>query len=215
MSEITAAVERYYSGRIREHGATPLGVDWNGERGQVLRFERLLDATDGVEGPLTLLDWGCGYGALVDLLRERRPDARYVGYDLSAPMVEEGRRRYAGDEGVRFTTDIDALDPVDVTVASGVFNVRLQTPEDRWRGYVLETLDQMAALSRRGVAFNALTSHSDADRMRQDLHYADPAALLDHCLRRYSRDVALRHDYALYEFTLVVRLGGRPPVSPG
>jgi hypothetical protein len=51
--------------------------------------------------------------------------------------------------------------------------------------------------------------------MRDYLHYADPAQVLDQCLRRYSRDVALRHDYELYEFTVVVRLGGRPPVTVG
>jgi hypothetical protein len=77
---------------------------------------------------------------------------------------------------------------------------------------VLETLHKLALLSRRGFAFNALTAHADPDRMRSDLYYADPAELLDYCLRHYSRDVALRHDYPLYEFTVSVRLGGRPPV---
>ena len=65
----------------------------------------------------------------------------------------------------------------------------------------------MRALSRRGFAFNMLTSYSDADRMRSDLHYGDPAAYFDLCKRRFSRNVALLHDYELYEFTIVVRLG--------
>ena len=41
--------------------------------------------------------------------------------------------------------------------------------------------------------------------MRPDLHYADPLALFDRCKRRYARDVALLHDYGLWEFTLLVR----------
>jgi hypothetical protein len=78
---------------------------------------------------------------------------------------------------------------------------------------VLETIDKLASISRLGMAFNALTSHSDPDRMRGDLYYADPAELLDYCLKRHSRHVVLRHDYELFEFTVIVRLDGRAPVK--
>jgi hypothetical protein len=46
--------------------------------------------------------------------------------------------------------------------------------------------------------------------MRPDLYYGDPCALFDHCKRRYARNVAVLHDYGLYEFTILVRkdLGG-------
>jgi hypothetical protein len=41
--------------------------------------------------------------------------------------------------------------------------------------------------------------------MRDDLYYADPCELFDHCKRQHSRNVALLHDYTLYEFTILVR----------
>ena len=69
------------------------------------------------------------------------------------------------------------------------------------------TLETLAELSIRGFAFNMLTSYSDTDKMRPDLYYGDPAFFFDHCKRRYSRNVALLHDYGLYEFTIIVRLG--------
>ena len=37
------------------------------------------------------------------------------------------------------------------------------------------------------------------------LYYADPGRLFDLCKRRYSRNIALLHDYGLYEFTILVR----------
>ena len=52
-----------------------------------------------------------------------------------------------------------------------------------------------------------LTSYSDADKKRDELHYADPCAIFDLCKRKYSRNVALYHDYSLYDFTIVVRKG--------
>jgi SAM-dependent methyltransferase len=211
-AQLLSSVERYYTGKVREHGATPEGVDWNGAHSQEVRFDQLLAVAAGIEGELSVLDYGCGYGALVDALAARRGDRfRYQGYDVSEAMIEEARKRTPDDPRIAFTADAAALQPADVTIASGIFNVRLETPEDEWQRYIEDTLDCIVALSRRGIAFNALTSHSDPDRMRAYLHYADPAQLLDHCLRRYSRDVALRHDYELYEFTLLVRLDARPP----
>ena len=37
LEEVTA----YYSNKLTQYGATPKGVDWNGEESQVLRFEQL------------------------------------------------------------------------------------------------------------------------------------------------------------------------------
>jgi hypothetical protein len=50
-----------------------------------------------------------------------------------------------------------------------------------------------------------LTSYSDEDKMRAHLYYTDPTWAFDLCKRRYSRHVALLHDYGLYEFTILVR----------
>jgi hypothetical protein len=50
-----------------------------------------------------------------------------------------------------------------------------------------------------------LTSYSDPDRMRPDLYYANPGEIFDQCKQRYSPQVALLHDYGLWEFTVLVR----------
>jgi SAM-dependent methyltransferase len=206
------AVARYYTEKVTAHGPTPEGVDWRDAGSQTLRFEALLELIPDDERELSINDYGCGYAALLDVLGKRRDEFEYFGYDVSDAMIAEARARHSDDQRASFTTDETELRPADYTVASGIFNVRLDQPVAQWQAYVLETVDKLALLSRRGFAFNALTAHADPDRMRHDLYYADPAELLDHCLRHYSRDVALRHDYPLYEFTVSVRLGGRPPV---
>jgi SAM-dependent methyltransferase len=211
--ELIEAVASYYDGKLAEHGPTPAGVDWNGGDGQQLRFDQLLAVIRPGDVPFTLIDYGCGYGALLDRLVERWPDVRYVGLDVAPGMLREARRRHANRPRASFAPIDAAIAPVDFTVASGVFNVRLDHDVDRWRAHVLATLDRMVALSRKGIAFNALTAHADGHLVRPDLFYADPGWLLDHCLRRYGRDAALRHDYPLYEFTVLLRLDGRPPVE--
>lgn len=200
---IRAGVKDYYERKLEQHGPTPAGVDWNSQASQELRFAELARLWEG-DRTASILDYGCGYGALLPWLRARGHAGAYTGFDVSARMTAEAERLSAAS-GVRFTTDRPALEPSDYAVASGVFNVKMDASDERWLEYVLAGIADLASLSRRGFAFNALTSYSDPGKRRGDLYYADPLALFDHCNRTWSRFVTLVHDYPLYEFTLVVR----------
>jgi SAM-dependent methyltransferase len=198
------AVREYYEAKLRDHGATPQGVDWNGENSQRVRFNALSKVIDAPEAPfLSVDDYGCGYGAYLDYLLERGPkDLDYLGLDVCADMVNEARRLH-----VQGAFEVGSRSPrvADYSVASGVFNVALDQERAAWEREVLEALDAMHAATKRGFAFNCLTSYADADYRRPHLYYADPCFFFDHCKRRYSRQVALLHDYGLYEFTIIVR----------
>jgi SAM-dependent methyltransferase len=206
-------VRRYYTAKVTEHGATPRGVDWNSADGQHRRFERLLRVMDPSAISPSINDYGCGYGGLIGALSSRLSDFSYCGYDVSESMLQAARELHPQRKGRRFVSDRSELAPADYTIASGILNVRLDTPGDAWESYVLRTIADLVAVSRLGVAFNALTSHSDSSHMRSDLYYADPAQLLDYCLRNFSRNVILDHDYELYEFTMIVRLDRRAPAA--
>lgn len=198
-------VARYYESKFAEHGATSAGVDWNSDASHALRFNQFMSLLDGKAGA-SIGDYGCGYGALLDYLRSRGWDGAYVGFDAAAAMVAAGAARHAGDGRVRFVGTRAQLERSDYTIASGIFNVRLAVTEDRWRDYMLETIRDIASVSRCGFGFNALSSYSDADRRRNDLYYADPRATFDYCMHLWPRRVTLQHDYDLYEFTILVKL---------
>jgi SAM-dependent methyltransferase len=202
---ILAAVERYYEGTFASHGASPRGVDWNSAESQLLRFEQLASLFRDDPGPFAVNDLGCGYGAFASFCRERGYAASYTGYELSSAMLDEARARFRDQPGVRFREGT-ALVAADYSVASGIFNVRLDFSDREWSEYVDDTIARLARASRKGFAFNMLTSYSDADRQRPDLFYADPREVFDACKTRYSRNVALLHDYGLWEFTIIVRL---------
>jgi SAM-dependent methyltransferase len=198
------AVERYYSGKVVEHGATARGADWKDEASQELRFRQLLEVcTD--RGPFSINDYGCGYGALVSYLERNGYSFTYRGFDISEPMLAQARATYGDRSHIEFVGPGATLPTADYTVSSGLFNVKLDTDPSRWGDYVLSTLGELDRLSGRGFAFNMLTAYSDREKMRADLHYADPGEVFDHCKRRFSRHVALLHDYGLYEFTILVR----------
>lgn len=202
--EIHRDVASYYSKKLREHGPTARGVDWNSEATQSLRFDELLRVADGSD-KISLNEIGCGYGALVDHLSDRRTRLDYCGVDISEDMIGAARARHAQNDLIKFALGTTPDRARDYCVASGIFNVRLNTPDAEWLSCFLATLDIMHEYGTRGFAFNALTRYSDADKMRKDLYYANPSQLFDHCKRRYSQNVALLHDYGLYEFTILVR----------
>lgn len=197
-------VADYYSEKLALHGDTPKGVDWNGEDSQTLRFEQLCKLING-QDQFSLNDLGCGYGALHGFLGSRFSRFSYLGIDVSESMVLSAQQRYQGADNARFVLSNEPDRIADYGVASGIFNVRLGRSDAEWREYVEATLDILDRTSRFGFSFNCLTSYSHAEKMRDYLYYADPCALFDLCKRRYSRNVALLHDYGLYEFTILVR----------
>ena len=203
-TDLLSEIAEYYSGKLAQHGETPLGVDWNGEESQILRFEQLSKIFSTSE-IFSLNDLGCGYGALLAFLTDNRIAASYLGVDVSESMIEVATQRYQANAQARFITSAEPDTLADYGVASGIFNVRLGRTDSEWLAYIKETLDVLDRTSRYGFAFNCLTSYSDEDKKRDYLYYADPCFLFDLCKRNYSRQVALLHDYGLYEFTILVR----------
>jgi hypothetical protein len=96
-------------------------------------------------------------------------------------------------------------DVADYGIASGILNVRMNYTDDAWHEYFRTTLALLDRTSTKGFAFNCLTSYSDPDKQRDYLYYANPGEWFDYCKRNFSRNVAILHDYGLYEFTILVR----------
>jgi SAM-dependent methyltransferase len=202
--DFLSAVASYYSEKLAQHGQTPQGADWNSEESQTLRFEQLTKVI--IPGrPFSVNDLGCGYGALYDYLRNNFGTFSYTGSDISEAMISAAQARHGRKLGLHYVVASDPPEVADYGVASGIFNVRLGHNDAEWRKYVEFTMDVLDRKSRLGFAFNSLSSYSDPAKMRDYLYYADPCSLFDFCKRRYSRRVALLHDYGLYEFTIIVR----------
>jgi SAM-dependent methyltransferase len=197
-------VAGYYAAKLKAHGATPQGVDWNGEHSHAVRHHQFLrligDARDA-----SLIDLGCGFGDFYRFLRAHEFSGHYAGYDIAPEMIAQARALHG--EGPRCRWEVSGVPeaPADFAIASGVFNVKGEVDDAAWAGYVRDTIVLLARCSRRGFAFNVLSLSSDPERRRATLFYADPVATLQACLNDYGRQVALLQDYGLYEFTIIVR----------
>lgn len=207
LGPILDATAAYYSEKLATHGATPQGADWNSAESQEQRFEALCRVCD-TSSAFSLIDYGCGYGQLFEYLQERGCAVDYTGYDVSATMIQAAQRRFGAAPNCAFRAGRPEDTVADFVVASGILNVKQGFSLEAWEAYVYETIHDLDRVSRRGFAFNCLTSYSDPDRMQDTLYYADPAVLFDYCMRQFSRSVALLHDYGLFEFTILVHKPG-------
>ena len=206
VDETQKRLGEYFTEKLDEFGATPKGVDYNGPESQELRFEQLVKVIDPSR-PFSVIDYGCGYGAMFDYLNKKGWRFEYYGIDLIEKMVLAGREAHRDFTNAHFTLNENEVAVADYLLAGAIFNIRLEESYENWQEFTCETLKRMNALCSKGFAFNMLTKYSDADRMAQrpDLFYGDPLFFFDFCKRNFSRNVALLHDYGLYDFTILVR----------
>ncbi len=203
MNKILNEVSKYYTNKIQQFGTTPQGVDWNSTDSQELRFEILSNVILQDE-KFSILDFGCGFGSMLDYFDKKYNSFKYVGFDVSEEMVHAALEKFSTKEYAKWTTSLPT-ENADYVIASGIFNVKLENNNEDWLNYILETLHKIDASSTKGFSFNVLTKYSDSEYMKDYLYYADPLFLFDYCKTHFSKNVALLHDYNLYEFSIIVR----------
>jgi SAM-dependent methyltransferase len=196
----------YFTDKIDRFGASPQGVDYNSPVAQETRFEELVKVIRPEE-PFSVLDYGCGYGALLDFLLQKSWTFEYHGFDMIDKMIVAAKESHQDTPNAHFSSNTDELQPTDYLLAGAIFNNKFDATVDEWTKMIQETLARLDQLCTKGFSFNMLTNYSDDDRMegRPDLYFGDPLFFFDFCKRNFSRNVALLHDYGIYDFTILVR----------
>ena len=134
--------------RLARFGRDPRTLGW----GRSLKAEdRLAAFTEEIQriGAQSVLDVGCGYGALASHLGSVGWRGRYHGLDLVPELLE----LVEPPAGVRVTTSVGSADAdlghlgaFDVAVASGVFNYAIPTGNEV---FIADCLREMWSVSFR------------------------------------------------------------------
>ena len=199
-------IEEHYSVNLREIGASSRAVGWKTRESQELRFAKLATVFGVDKEPVSINDYGCGYGAMLDFVVHDlgRRVSKYDGYDISAEMLSVAREALKSHGKIlRLHESSELMTQADYSFASGTFNVRFDATNAAWQEFIEVKLHEMHSHSRKGFAFNLLTTNVDWEEPQ--LFYGDPCRWFDFCQRNFSRYVTLFHDYPLWEWTIVVR----------
>ncbi len=202
MEKTYLEIVAHYEQCLAQFGDTHRGVDWPKSEDVATRYRVMVDVIRPTTRPVTLLDFGCGAGHLVEYLRqEGRTDIEYRGLDLSSKFVELCRSKYP-------TIAFDRLDVLaadaevpgcDYVVMNGVFTEKRGLSYDAMFEYFRAVLRKVFAAARVGVAFNVMSKHVDWER--PDLFHLPHDELAQFATRELTRHYVIRNDYGLYEYT--------------
>lgn len=200
-------ISDFYTKSFSFHGPSPKGVGWKDKKSQKLRFSQLcqvITKQDKIKG-VTVNDFGCGYGSLFEYLNERMKIKQYYGYDICESMITFAKQKNTCSKAF-FIQSPRISYAADYSFASGTFTVKLKLTEESWTNYIKDTLIKISKKSKKGFAFNALSTC--VDWRSKDAYYADPLLFFSFCKQHISKYVSLIHDYPLFEWTMIVKKEG-------
>lgn len=213
-----------YGAAVKARGATSLGVGWSTSTVQMARLSVLTGIFDGAaaDRPVSVIDLGCGWGALWGLLRDQSAPAvsRYTGYDIAPEMIQTARRTFLstspgaqdgeeGDPRARFVVSAHAQEGADYGFVSGTYNFSDGTPDAVWEPYVEASLRHFLSRCHQGAAFNLLHRRKATARPMYYTHPDRWGSWLEAEVAPRGGTVWMRDDYLEDDFTLFVRFPAR------
>ena len=202
MEDVSAIFRNHYKNVFLEHGMNSKGVDWgNKEWATVIRHKKMLEIIkENASNKITLLDVGCGYGALLDTIIEKQLNISYTGVDVVDEMIIAARKKHPE---VKFITgDIlnVNLEKYDYIVCNGIMTQKLNVSITEMNKYVQKLIQRMFALCNKGVVFNVMNTY--VNYQKDNLYYRNPSELLAWCMSEITPSIKIDCSYELwYEYT--------------
>lgn len=125
-------------------------VGWNSKKDQIERFKILLKI--GVKNGNTILDFGCGLGALYEYMTKKYNDFKYIGVDINNDFIKKCKKKYPKAIFKTIKDISDVKNKYDWFIASGAFTV--YTPFQN----MMDTIKIAVDSAKYGVAVNFLES---------------------------------------------------------
>lgn len=195
----------HYSDCFSRHGATAQGVDWPKEADALTRHRVMLNIIREHDFPgCSLLDLGCGYGALKDTIDTLGLSLEYTGIDLSEPLLESARQRHpslAFHQRDILQHPLDAQS-VDYVLMNGVLTEKRDLSFEAMERFMQALLKAAYAACRKGIAFNVFRTQVDFEDPK--LFYMPYDRLAAFLGAELSRNLVFRGDYGLWEYTVYV-----------
>lgn len=92
-------------------------VGWISKERQNLRFEKLLV---GINEKDSVLDFGCGLGAMAEYMRENNFECGYVGIDIVREFIKKSQKKHP-HKGFFVASIFDIDNKFDYVLSSGVY----------------------------------------------------------------------------------------------
>ena len=129
MREISKKLKEHYRDCFSEHGPTSKGVDWGDKdwAADVRQYKMLEVVQQQRTTSISMLDVGCGYGSLADIISKENLNIEYTGIDIVSEMINYAKKRHSTSQFLY--GDIFNLNECkyDYVVCNGVITQKLDS----------------------------------------------------------------------------------------
>ncbi len=196
--------ERIYRELFEKHKGTTMAVSSESPAHKRMRFERIAGIFANDDN-FTVHDVGMGIADLNAYLVETLPGKKftYSGTEILPEYVEAARERFPDLEFMlRDVAETVPTDRHDWVVMSGVFHQRRESSIREWEAFAEHILSHSFQMANKGIAFNFISPF--VDFYQTQVYYSNLPKLINFINDKLSRFFEIRHDYALFEFTVYV-----------
>lgn len=209
--QATSVLAAHYNQTFAEHGATACGVDWGSQEKHQLRLQSMiLKIGPEVVRKEGILDVGCGYGELLNVLKDRFAiePAHYVGIDPCLPMIEAARTLHPEHrfEAMSFEEFIPEKSASHL-FCCGIFTKKLHVSNEEMYNLLNLFFGYGKSINARSITFNAMSPL--CDKQPDDLFFPDIGRIISIVRNHWSysiRAFSISSDYLKYEMLVHIAL---------
>lgn len=198
---ISEILLEHYRSTFLLHGSTIQGVDWgDNEHAAIQRQEKMLEVVRG-SGSSTLLDVGCGFGALAEIIEARSLPLIYSGIDVVEEMILAARQKQPNLKFICGDILATELGGFDYVVCNGVLTQKMGASTLAMNQFANRLIKKMYDIANVGIAFNVMSTH--VNFQRDNLYYRNPSEILAWCMSELTPHVRLDSAYQpWFEYTV-------------
>lgn len=199
-----ASQERVYKELYEQHKGTPMAVSSESLNHKRLRFGMVCDIFRDDDN-ISVHDVGMGVADMGDFLKGEFPDKsiQYSGTEILSEYVEEAKNRFPSSTFYqRDIAEKSFGDKYDYLLLSGVFHQRRESSIRDWENFSQAILRNSFEMCTKGISFNFISPF--VDFYQTQVYYSNLPKLINFINDDLSRFFEIRHNYALFEFTVYV-----------
>jgi SAM-dependent methyltransferase len=205
INPIASAMKSHYELSFDKFGPHSSGVDWGNDIEKTnLRYKKMLAVSESIESnkASTMLDVGCGYGGLIQYMKNQNISMDYTGIDFASNMIDWAKINLKDEVFIEANfLDYDfAEKKYDYVVCNGILTQKLESSLLDMDRYAKSIIGKMYSLCNKAIAFNIMSTA--VNFFAPNLYYKHPAEIICYCMSEISRNFKIDHSYGIYEYTV-------------
>lgn len=200
----SSILKNYYETTYYEYGPTPQGIHW-GTNQEKINARYQIFANYIMQRRGSFLEVACGYGELLNYIKNSTSDFEYTGIDISNPMINYAKSKFQNKNITFICNDIlnfNFSNNYDYVICNGLLTTKSSIEEKKFDIFVKKIIKKLFTLCKKGIFFNMMTSF--VDFKNENIFYKKPSILFNWLVKNISSNIILYHGKIQYEYFIEV-----------